>query len=53
MDKYDEASLKYLGKPTSEIPWGSKIERPGVMDLIPVDEVIDRFEACAAHLGLA
>ncbi|WP_243049295.1 glycosyltransferase family 9 protein [Dyella sp. RRB7] len=52
VDKYDEASRKYFGKPASEIPWGSKIERPGVMDLIGVDEVIDRFEACAAHLGL-
>ncbi|WP_243039968.1 glycosyltransferase family 9 protein [Dyella sedimenti] len=52
VDKYDEASRKYLGKPASEIPWGSKIERPGVMDLIGVDEVIERFEACAAHLGL-
>ncbi|HET6552120.1 MAG TPA: glycosyltransferase family 9 protein [Dyella sp.] len=53
VDKYDEASRKYLGKPASEIPWGSKIEKPGVMDLITVDEVIERFEACAAHLGMA
>ncbi|WP_430389436.1 glycosyltransferase family 9 protein [Dyella sp. 20L07] len=53
VDKYDEASRRYLGKPASEIPWGSKIERPGVMDLIAVDDVIGRFEACAAHLGLA
>ena len=53
VDKYDEASRKYFGKPASDIPWGSKIERAGVMDLIAVDEVIDRFEACAAHLGLS
>jgi len=52
VNKYDEASRKYLGKPASEIPWGSKIEKPGVMDLIGVDEVIERFEACAVHLGL-
>jgi len=52
-DKYNEASLHYLGKPASDIPWGTKIEKPGVMDLIAVDEVIDRFEACATHLGLA
>jgi heptosyltransferase I len=52
VDKYDEASRKYFGKPASDIPWGSKIERHGVMDLIGVDDVIDRFEACAAHLGL-
>jgi heptosyltransferase I len=47
VNKYDEAARKYLGKPASEIPWGSKIEKPGVMDLIGVDEVIERFEAAA------
>nr|WP_193569921.1 glycosyltransferase family 9 protein [Luteibacter jiangsuensis] len=52
VDKYDEASRKFLGKPASEIPWGTKIEKPGVMDLVQVDEMIDRFEACAAHLQL-
>ena len=50
VDKYDAASRKYFGKPASEIPWGSKIERPGVMDLIAVDDVIERFEAAAATL---
>jgi len=52
-NKYDEAARKYLGKPASDIPWGTKIEKPGVMDLIGVDEVIERFEACAAFLGMA
>ncbi len=52
VDKYDEAARRFLGKPAAAIPWGSKIEKPGVMDLIGVDEVIERFEACAAHLGL-
>ena len=52
VDKYDEASRKFLGKPASEIPWGTKIEKPGVMDLVQVNEMIDRFEACAAHLQL-
>jgi heptosyltransferase I len=52
VDKYDAAARKYLGKPASEIPWGSKIEKPGVMDLIGVDEVIERYEAAARALGL-
>jgi heptosyltransferase I len=47
VDKYDAAARKYLGKPASEIPWGSRIEKPGVMDLIGVDEVIERYEAAA------
>ena len=50
VDKYDAASRKYLGKPASDIPWGTKIERPGVMDLIEIDDVIERFEAAAAAL---
>jgi heptosyltransferase I len=53
VDKYNEASLKYLSKPASEIPWGSKIERPGVMDLIAVDDVLERFEAAALALGIS
>jgi heptosyltransferase I len=53
VNKYDAAARKYLGKPASEIPWGSKIERPGVMDLIEIDDVIERYEAAAHALGLA
>jgi heptosyltransferase I len=52
VDKYDAASRKYFGKPASEIPWGSKIERPGVMDLIEVDDVVERFEAAAAAMRI-
>ncbi len=50
-NKYDEAARQYLGKPASDLPWGTKIEKPGVMDLISVDDVIDRFEAAAAQMG--
>lgn len=53
VNMYDAASRKYLGKPASEIAWGTKIEKPGVMDLISVDAVIERFEACASFLKLA
>ena len=53
VDKYDEAARKYLGRPASEIPWGSKIEKPGVMDLIGVDDVIERYEAAARDLDLS
>ncbi|OOG47015.1 glycosyltransferase family 9 protein [Rhodanobacter sp. C01] len=53
VNKYDEAARKYLGKPASEIAWGCKIEKPGVMDLIGVDEVIERYEAAARELNLS
>ena len=52
VNMYDAASRKYLGKPANAIAWGTKIEKPGVMDLISVDAVIERFEACAAFLQL-
>jgi heptosyltransferase I len=52
VDRYDAAARKYLGKPADAIPWGSKIEKSGVMALIETAAVIERFEACAAHLGL-
>ena len=52
VNKYDEAAHKYLGKPASELPWGSKIEKPGVMDLISVDDVVERYEAAARDTGL-
>lgn len=52
VDKYDEASRKFLGKPATAIPWGTKIEKEGVMDLIGVPDMVGRFEACAGHLGI-
>ncbi len=45
VDKYDAAARKFLGKPATEIPWTTKIERPGVMDLITPDDVIRKVSA--------
>lgn len=47
VDRYDDAARSYLGKPATDIPWGTKIERPGVMDLVKVDDVIEKLEAAA------
>jgi heptosyltransferase I len=48
VDKYDDASRKFLGKPAAQIPWTTKIEQPGVMDLIAVSEVIQKLDALMA-----
>ncbi len=48
VDRYDAAALRFLGKPASAIPWTTKIERPGVMDLVTVDDVVERLDALAA-----
>lgn len=45
VDKYDAAARLVFGKPASDVPWTEKIERPGVMDLITVNEVTDKLDA--------
>jgi heptosyltransferase I len=45
IDKYDAAAQKYLGKPAAQIPWTTKIESNGVMDLIGVSEVTAKLDA--------
>ena len=48
VDRYDAAARRFRGKPASELPWGTKIEHEGVMDLIELDAVIERLEAFSA-----
>lgn len=47
VDRYDDAARKFLHKPAADIPWGTKIEYPGVMDLVTVDDVVERLDAFA------
>lgn len=51
VDKYDVAARRLLGKPANELPWTTKIERPGVMDLITPDEVIRKLHAVLLALS--
>lgn len=53
VDRYDDAARKYRRKPAAALPWGTKLEHRGVMDLIEVDDVIERLEAFAAHRASA
>jgi heptosyltransferase I len=51
VDRYALASERFLGRPVAEIPWTTKIEQPGVMDLITVEDVqarLDKLLACGA-----
>jgi len=45
VDKYDAAARKYLNKPAAQIGWTTKIEEPGVMDLIQPEDVIKKLHA--------
>jgi len=50
VDKYDAAAQKYLGKPAAQIPWTTKIERSGVMDLIGVSDVTAKLDVLMATM---
>lgn len=44
VNHYDEAARAFLGKQARALPWGKRVEFPGVMALIGVDEVIAKFD---------
>jgi len=44
VDCYEEAALRFKGKPAAQLPWGTRIHEPGVMDLITPEAVIAAFE---------
>ena len=51
MDRYDAAARKYRKKPAEKLAWGTKLEYKGVMDLIEVEDVIERLIAFDQHLS--
>jgi heptosyltransferase I len=51
VNKYDEAARKYLGRPANEIPWTTKIEKPGVMDLITPADVFRKLDKLMSQRG--
>ena len=52
IDKYPLAAERFMKKPPSQLGWGQRIEFPGVMDLVTVDDAVARFEAFREHRGL-
>lgn len=51
VDAYDAAARKYLHRPAAKLPWGSKIEKPGVMDLVEPAAVKAMLDRLAAQRG--
>ena len=49
VDRYEEAALRFKGKPAAQLPWGTRIHAPGVMDLITAADAIEAFERCVAE----
>jgi heptosyltransferase I len=48
VNAYDEAARKFLGKPANDLPWTTKIEKPGVMELIGVVQVATKLDQLLA-----
>ena len=48
VDRYDEAARRFRGVPADALPWGAKIEVPGVMDLVETEAAIERLDALLA-----
>jgi heptosyltransferase I len=48
VNAYDAAARQFLGKRASDLAWTTKIERPGVMDLIEVAAVTARLDELLA-----
>jgi heptosyltransferase I len=48
VNAYEAAARKFLGKSVSEIPWTTKIEEPGVMELISVAAVTAKLDELLA-----
>lgn len=45
VDRFAAAARRFRGRDPEDLPWATKIEEPGVMDLIPVDAVKERLAA--------
>jgi heptosyltransferase I len=44
VDRYDAAARRYRGVPAERLPWGTKLEYPGVMELVETEAVAERLD---------
>jgi heptosyltransferase I len=45
VDRFEAAAQRFRRRPAGQLPWVTKIEEPGVMDLITPADVIERLDA--------
>jgi heptosyltransferase I len=48
VDRYERAATRYLNRSARSLPWTEKIEMPGVMDLVEVDDAIEKLDELMA-----
>ena len=44
VDRYEKAASRYMNRSASKLPWTEKIDEPGVMDLIEIQEVTAKLD---------
>jgi heptosyltransferase I len=44
VDRFAEAAMQFRDKRPEELRWGTRIEEPGVMDLIRIEDVIEKLK---------
>jgi len=50
VDKFPQAAERFRGKSPQDLRWGTRIEDDGVMDLIEIDDVIERLDMAVENL---
>ncbi len=48
VDRYEKAASRLLNRSARRLSWTEKIERPGVMDLIEIDDAIEKVDELMA-----
>jgi heptosyltransferase I len=48
VNRYDRAASRFLNQSVQSLPWTEKIELPGVMDLIEVDDAVEKLDELMA-----
>ncbi|MGI9246125.1 MAG: glycosyltransferase family 9 protein [Steroidobacteraceae bacterium] len=45
VDRYETAASRFMNQTATRLPWTAKIETPGVMDLVEVDDAVEKLDA--------
>ena len=48
VDRYDLAGIRFRNSSAARLPWTEKIEEPGVMDLIAIDDAVEKLDELMA-----
>jgi heptosyltransferase I len=51
VDEYAQAARRFRGRAAAELPWSEKIEEPGVMDLIGIEQVTAKLDELLAYVN--